>query len=66
MFQAVFRHSDVLTLPIVALVLFALAFVAVTVRALRKGAESSALAALPLEDDEVPLAPAHHGASHER
>jgi len=55
MFQAVFRHSDVLTLPIVALVLFALAFVAIAVRALRTGAEASALAALPLEDDEFPL-----------
>jgi hypothetical protein len=66
MFQAVFRHSDVLNLPIVALVLFALAFVAVTVRALRKGAEATELAALPLADDEVPLAPVLHGASHER
>jgi hypothetical protein len=66
MFQAVFRHSDVLTLPIVALVLFALAFVAVTVRALREGAETGALAALPLADDEAPLAPALHGANHER
>ena len=38
MFQAVFRHSDVLMLPIVALVLFALAFVAVSVRAMKKNA----------------------------
>jgi cbb3-type cytochrome oxidase subunit 3 len=66
MFQAVFRQSDVLTLPIVALVLFALAFVAVTARAIRKGADAGALAALPLEDDERALAPSRHGASHER
>ncbi len=66
MFQAVFHHSDVLTLPIVSLVLFALAFVALTARALRTGAESRELAALPLADDEVSLASAAHGASHER
>ena len=66
MFQAVFRHSDVLNLPIVSLVLFALAFVAVTVRALRKGSETSEIAALPLADDEAPLSPALHGAAHER
>jgi cbb3-type cytochrome oxidase subunit 3 len=66
MFQAVFRHSDVLTLPIVALVLFALAFVAVTARALRTGGEASDVADLPLADDDGALVPSTRGASHER
>jgi hypothetical protein len=66
MFQAVFRHSDVLTLPIVALVLFALAFVAVVARAMRKGDAPTATASLPLEDDERALAPSNPGAPHER
>ncbi len=66
MFQAVFRHSDVLMLPIVALVLFALAFVAVSVRAMKKDEQTSRVAALPLESDDGPMSPQLPGASHER
>ena len=66
MFQAVFRHSDVLSLPIVALVLFALAFLALSVRALRENKESVRVAALPLDSDDGPRGPSHAGASHER
>ena len=57
MFQAVFRHSDVLNLPIVALVLFAFAFVAIALRALRKGDESKEIASLPLAEVEGHLLP---------
>jgi len=66
MFQAVFRHSDVLTLPIVSLVLFALAFVALAARALRKGDHAPEIAALPLADDDGLSPQPFAGASHER
>lgn len=66
MFQAVFRHSDVLTLPIVSLVLFALAFVALAARALAKGNRAPEIAALPLADDDGLSAAPLAGASHER
>ena len=66
MFQAVFRHSDVLSLPIVALVLFALAFLALSVRALHEHEENTRVSALPLDSDDGPRSPSQAGASHER
>ncbi len=55
MFQDVFRHSDVLALPVLSLVLFAVAFALLAIRGLRTRVGLTELAALPLLEDAGPL-----------
>lgn len=54
MYREFFRHSTVLSLPLLAMLLFIAAFVVVVIRALRRRSttEFNHLAAMPLEDGE--------------
>jgi hypothetical protein len=53
MYREFYMHSPLLTLPIIALVIFLVVFGAIVVTTLRKrGGELEPLAQLPLNDDQ--------------